>query len=141
MVDHLKQTADDLGLPFGERTMTYNSRLAQELGLWAESEGRGKPFHMAAFRAYFADGVNLARTPILLKLAEEAGLSREKAEKVLTSRSFQKAVDRDWTESQFKAITAVPTFTINNHRLVGAQSYESLARLVTENDIESKELP
>jgi len=141
MVNHLRDTADGLGLPFGERTMTYNSRLAQELGLWAEAEGKGRAFHMATFKAYFADGTNLAQTPSLLKLAEEIGLPREKAEKVLTSRSFQEAVDRDWTESQFKGITAIPTFTINNHKLVGAQSYESLARLVTENGVERKELP
>ena len=29
---HLNRTAKDLGLPFGKRERTYNSRLAQELG-------------------------------------------------------------------------------------------------------------
>ena len=34
---HLRATATELGLPFGERTRTYNSRLAQEeSGLPAE---------------------------------------------------------------------------------------------------------
>jgi len=141
MVSHLKHTAEEMGLPFGERTMTYNSRLAQELGLWAVSKGKGKTFHMAAFRAYFADGVNLARIPVLLKLAEEVGLPRKNAEKVLESRSFRDAVDRDWTESQFRSITAVPTFSINNHKLVGAQSYDNLVRLVTENGVEMKKQP
>ena len=28
----LKRVAGELGLPFGDRPMTYNSRLAQELG-------------------------------------------------------------------------------------------------------------
>ena len=31
MMRNLRQTAADLGLPFGERKKTYNSRLAQEL--------------------------------------------------------------------------------------------------------------
>ncbi len=35
----LKAVARELGLPFGDRAMTYNSRLAQELGHWAETEG------------------------------------------------------------------------------------------------------
>ena len=55
MMRHLTKTAAALGLPFGEREKTYNSRLAQELGLWAESKDKGDVFHTAAFRAYFAD--------------------------------------------------------------------------------------
>ena len=60
MMRHLKKTAADLGLPFGKREKTYNSRLAQELGLWAESKNKGDEFHAAAFRAYFVDGKNIA---------------------------------------------------------------------------------
>ena len=45
----------------GERTRTYNTRKAQELGLWAMDSGRGDPFHQAAFRAYFVHGRNLAK--------------------------------------------------------------------------------
>ena len=33
MMTHLKQVSSGLGLPFGDRKMTYNSRLAQELGI------------------------------------------------------------------------------------------------------------
>ncbi len=65
----LKQKATELGLPFGDRKRTYNSRLAQELGLWAESKDRGDAFHMAAFKAYFVDGKNLAQKEVLVDLA------------------------------------------------------------------------
>ncbi len=37
----LNQVARELDLPFSERKMTYNSRLAQELAKWAESKGVG----------------------------------------------------------------------------------------------------
>jgi hypothetical protein len=37
MMASLKRAADKEGLPLGERKKTYNSRLAQELGKWAES--------------------------------------------------------------------------------------------------------
>ena len=30
------------GLPYGNRTMTYNSRLAQELGAWADGQPGGE---------------------------------------------------------------------------------------------------
>ncbi len=133
MVSHLKNSDEELGLPFGERTITCNSRLAQELGLWAETKGKGHTFHMAAFRAYFADGVNLAQIPNLLQIVEDADLPVKEAEEILTSRSFKEAVDRDWAESKLKSITAVPTFVMNHHKLVGAQSYENLVHMITEN--------
>jgi predicted DsbA family dithiol-disulfide isomerase len=70
----LKRVAEELGLPLGERKKTYNSRLAQELGKWAETQGKGNEFHDAVFRAYFADGKNIAKTGVLAGLAKTVGL-------------------------------------------------------------------
>jgi len=131
MVERLRIAAGELGLPFGPRNKTYNSRLAQELGLWAEDQGKGEQFHLAAFRAYFADGLNLAKMPVLLDLARKVGLPEQEAEKILTSRAYKESVDRDWEDSRLKAITAVPTFVMGRHKLVGAQNYETLQELVT----------
>jgi predicted DsbA family dithiol-disulfide isomerase len=130
MVAELQKTAQSLGLPFNARTMTYNTRLAQELGLWAEDQGRGDTFHLNAFHAYFADGINLAKTPELLRLAEKSGLNKEKAQEVLMTRSYSKRVDLDWADSRFKQINAVPTFIMGRHKLTGAQGYETLEELV-----------
>lgn len=129
----MRQVASELGLPFGDRQKTYNSRLAQELGLWAETCGMGEAFHDKAFRAYFEGGKNIAKVPVLLDLAESAGLSRSKAAGVLSERSFGAAVDADWALSKKMGITAVPTFVMGGERLVGAQAYEKLAAFVTSN--------
>lgn len=131
MVADLQARAKGLGLPFGPRTMTYNSRLAQELGLWADSKGRGHAFHMAAFRAYFAHGHNLAREDVLLTLVHDAGLCRSEAQTILADRSWAARVDSDWQYARDMGITAVPTFVCGSGRLIGAQSYDSLAALVT----------
>ena len=48
------------GLEYGTRTRTYNSRLAQELGCWADGQQGGGRLHDDLFRAYFVDDVNLA---------------------------------------------------------------------------------
>ena len=141
MIAHLRTTAEELGLPFGARNKTYNSRLAQELGLWAEDQAKGEAFHMAAFRAYFADGLNLAKIPVLLALARNVGLPEKDAEQILTSRSYKEKVDRDWADSRFKSINAVPTFVMERHKLVGAQSYEALVELVTQNGATQREKP
>ncbi len=138
MMRKLRKTADDLGLPFGERERTYNSRMSQELGLWAESKNKGDAFHNAVFRAYFADGKNIAKVPVLLDLTESAGLPREEAAIVLATRSFRAAVDADWVLSREKEITSVPTFVMKQDKLVGAQPYDMLERLMAANGIKKK---
>ncbi len=140
MMRHLRNTAEDLGLPFGERDKTYNSRLAQELGLWAESKNKGDEFHMAAFKAYFVDGKNLAKSPVLVDLATSVELPGEEAATVLETRAFKAAVDADWNLSQEKAITAVPTFVMNQDKLVGAQPYEMLAKFMETNGIPKRKI-
>ncbi len=130
IIGRLKRTAAELGLPFGERTRTYNSRLAQEMGLWADEEGAGDAFHLEAFKAYFVDGRNIFQIPVLLDLAAAAGLSTVTAENVLKNRQFKDAVDRDWSDARESLITAAPTFVMNGDRIVGAQPYQMLENLV-----------
>jgi predicted DsbA family dithiol-disulfide isomerase len=130
MMARLKAVSLEEGLPFGDRGMTYNSRLAQELGKWAESRGRGDQFHDRAFRAYFADGKNIADHDVLMELAVSAGLPEADAEAALRERAFKQAVDADWSLSRDMGVTAVPTFILGDQRVVGAQPYEVMARLV-----------
>ncbi len=130
MLARLRHVADELGLPFGDRKMTFNSRLAQELGKWAEDQGRGEAFHQAAFLAYFQHGENIARHAVLLKICAAAGLDPAAARTVLDRRAYREAVDRDWQRSRQLGITAVPTFVIDNQRLVGAQPTSALEALL-----------
>jgi predicted DsbA family dithiol-disulfide isomerase len=130
MQKRLKKVADSLSLPLADRTMTYNSRAAQELAKWAESEGKGEEFHHAVFRAYFAEAKNIALAGVLIHLAESIGLPAGEAERVILSRRFRKAVDADWARSQVLGIDAVPTFIFGSRRLVGFQPYEALAELI-----------
>ena len=138
MMRHLRKTAADLGLPLGERKKTYNSRLAQELGLWAESKNKGDVFHTAAFKAYFVDGKNIGKIPVLVDLAASVELPREEAAAVLATRAFKAAVDADWSLSREKGITAVPTFVMNHDKLGGAQPYEMLERLMEANGVKRR---
>jgi predicted DsbA family dithiol-disulfide isomerase len=138
MMRHLRKMAADLKLPFGEREKTYNSRLAQELGLWAESKNKGDIFHTAAFKAYFVDGKNIAKIPVLLDLAASVDLPSKEAAAVLATRAFKAAVDADWKLSREKAITAVPTFVMNQDKLVGAQPYEMLVELMVANEVKKR---
>jgi predicted DsbA family dithiol-disulfide isomerase len=134
----LKKAAGELGLPWGDRTKTYNSRPAQELGKWAEDREKGDEFHNAVFRAYFVEGRNIAKKEVLSDLAGSVGLVKEEAFEILESRSFRAAVDEDWRLSREWGITAVPTFVIQGERLVGAQPYGILEEFVRNHDVPEK---
>ena len=135
VLEHLNRTARELNLPFGKREMTYNSRLAQELGKFAETEKKGDEFHNAAFRAYFADGHNIGLKSTLIDLGVSVGLPENQVREVLENRLYKEAVDQDWTRSHQMGVTAVPTFMMNGMSLVGAQPYEKLAQMLERNGV------
>jgi predicted DsbA family dithiol-disulfide isomerase len=138
VLQRLKGVAASLSLPLAARTMTYNSRSAQELAKWAESQGKGDEFHHAVFRAYFADAKNIARVDELVGLAASMGLPADEARHVILARSFREAVDADWARSHALGIAAVPTFIIEGRRIVGFQAYEVLAQFVTGSEAKAK---
>ena len=118
------------GLPYGTRTMTYNSRLAQELGAWAETQPGGDAIHDALFRAYFVDARNIGDPEVLVDIARSVGLDADKARDVIEQRTFKSAVDADWMKSRQYGVTGVPTFVAGQRGVVGAQPYETLEELV-----------
>ncbi len=130
-MERLEKVAAELGLPWGMRTRTCNSRRAQELGKWAEALGKGDEFHLAAFQAYFADGRNIADISVLKEIAGAIGLDGRMAEQALAEGTFKEAVDRDWKYSRTCGITAVPSFMVDGRKVVGAQPYRALQDLVT----------
>jgi len=129
----LKQVAESLALPFGARTKTYNSRRAQELGKWAEQQGRGEAFRAAVYRAYFADGRNIADPTELVSIVSTLGLSAEMALQVLDDQLFASAVDADWQRARALGVNSVPTHHYENRTLVGFQDYSAFRQLITDS--------
>ena len=129
---HMKGLMDAEGLPYGVRTHTYNSRLAQELGKWADTQPGGDVIHDALFRAYFVDCQNICDTDVLMKVVKAVGLDETQAAEVLETRSFKSAVDEDWAKSRQYGVTGVPTYVVGQAGVVGAQPYEVIEQLLTE---------
>ncbi len=121
------------GLPLIERTRTYNSRLAQELGKWAESKSQGDRFRHAVYQACFVEGSNIAMVEELLRIAAAVDLPTDEARAVLTERSFAPAVDIDWQRAAELRITAVPTHLCGGKRLAGFASYDDFVLLIGES--------
>ena len=127
---HLRELAHAEGLPYGDRTMTYNSRLAQELTHWADSLESGDRLHEALGRAYFGEGLDISDPEVLMGVVAKVDLPVDEAMGVLQTRSFREAVDADWNRSRELAISGVPTFLMAGRVLVGAHPYETLEELV-----------
>lgn len=126
----MKVRMDAEGLPYGERSMTYNSRIAQELGKWADTQPGGEAIHDALFRAYFVEARDISQPDVLLEIVKAVGLPVDAARQVIEQRTFKEAVDADWTLSREYGITGVPTFVAGRYGVVGAQPYEALEALV-----------
>src|SRR5712691_1709666 len=113
----MKGLMDAEGLPYGRRTHSYNSRLAQELGKWADTQPGGAAIHDALYKAYFVEARNIGDPDILVEIAGSVGLPADEARAVLEERRFKDAVDADWAKS-------------HQYGVVGAQPYEVLEQLV-----------
>ncbi len=130
LMQRCKQVAAELNLPFGERTHTYNSRRAQELGKWAEEQGAGEAFHMAVYHAYYADGCNIALPVKLAEIAESVDLDPDAALQVIEKNSYATQVDEDWQRARECGVTAIPTSIYQQQALVGFQPYSHFRRLI-----------
>ena len=130
MYARMKRLMDAEGLPYGRRTHTYNSRLAQELGKWADTQPGGAALHDALYRAYFVDARNIGDVAVLIEVAQTVGLPADEARAVLAERRFKAAVDQDWAKSRAYGVTGVPTFVAGGQGVVGAQPYEVIAQLL-----------
>ena len=136
--DQMKSLMEQEGLPYGERTHTYNSRLAQEIGAWADTQEGGNVMHDALYRAYFVNTKNIGDPDVLLEIVEANGLLVNEARKVLEERTFKDVVDEDWSKSRQYGVTGVPTFVAAGHGVVGAQPYETLEKFLESVGVEER---
>ena len=134
----MKDRMDAEALAYGKRTHTYNSRLAQEIGKWADTLENGDELHDQIYRAYFVDAKNVGEPEVLIDLVEKASLDADAAREVLEKRLFEESVDADWEKSRRYGVTGVPTFVAGGYGVVGAQPYETLEKLLLEAGAEQR---
>ncbi len=126
----MKSRMEAEGLPYGKRTHTYNSRRAQEIGKWADTQKNGEPLHDALYRTYFVDNKNIGDIDVLFDVVNSVGLDAKEALRILEEGLFVGAVDSDWEKSRAYGVTGVPTFVAGGYGVVGAQPYEALEKLM-----------
>ena len=138
MYSDMKERMDAEGLPYGKRTHSYNSRLSQELGKWADTVEGGEKLHEALYKAYFVASKNIGDIDVLLEAVASVGLSVDGARRVIEERTFEAEIDADWQKSKQYGVTGVPTYVAGGHGVVGAQPYEALEKLMTQVGAEKR---
>lgn len=140
LLDLFRSTQDDIdrknqnmstlmkneGLPFNDRVYTFNSRLAQEIGVWAEKLDQNTSIHDNFFEAYFVHGLNIGLENVILEIVDKSGLDTDEAKKIIQNRLFSDEIDQHWKKSRNYGVTGVPTYVYNNQSIVGAQPLENL---------------
>jgi predicted DsbA family dithiol-disulfide isomerase len=126
------------GLPYNARTHTYNSRLAQEIGAWAQSIDNNTSIHDNFFEAYFVKGLNVGLESVILDVVSKSGLDREEARNVIKNRLFMKNIDEDWNKSRTYGVTGVPTYVYQKQSIVGAQPLENLVEFLNHFDVPNR---
>ena len=129
MTDNVVEQAKTVGLNYNFEVMTpANTFNAHRLAKLAEQEGFDKAVSESLLKAYFIDGEKIGTEDVLLRIAEEAGISRERAKAVLDSDEFADDVRMDIAEAQQIGVKGVPFFVINRkYAISGAQPAEAFA--------------
>ena len=121
--DSLAQSAKSIGLDYNfDKAKITNSfdahrviQLAKKYNLTDEVEER-------FFKAYFTDGELMSDHETLIRLAAEAGLSKEEVTKVLETGQYAEEVRKDAVEARSMGANGVPFFVMDRKYAVsGAQ--------------------
>jgi predicted DsbA family dithiol-disulfide isomerase len=107
-----------------------HSRLAHEGAKFAEEHGQANAYHDAVFSAQFQQEKDINDVSTLTDIAASIGLNSDAFLEALKAGRYRDAVEKDLNEAQQIGVTAVPCFIAGNRGVLGAQSYESLLRLL-----------
>ena len=130
LVNNVTDYGKDVGLNINTRSL-YNSRNSLKVNEYAKREGKFEEFHKAIFKAYLEDDRNIGNLDILLDVAEEIGLDREKTKIFIESPEAEEIVANSKNEALRLGINSVPSFIIGNNLIRGAYPYDSMKELFT----------
>ncbi len=135
-----RRALEQYGLEINPGPFDTNSRPALVLEKYAETQGKGAAFHVAAMRAYWEQSKNIGDQEVLREIAEQVGLNTKDFEQILTSEAFEGQVDADVRLAREYGLTGVPALIFDGHYLVmGAQPYDVLRQVVERVMEEHKE--
>ncbi|WP_088006118.1 DsbA family oxidoreductase [Indiicoccus explosivorum] len=139
MTDNTTDLAKSTDLHFDYDAMvTVNTFDAHRLSKWAAIRRKRKEFDEYVFKSYFTEGRKIGVEEVLVSMADEIGLPKYEAEKVLRSDQFKEEVLEDIRQAKQLGINSVPYYVINGkYSISGAQPvevFEEALRKVAEEE-------
>ena len=132
IVESARQIGLELDFDNLKPTNTFD---AHRLSFYAKEENKLSEYSEAVLRSYFTEGLNISDSQTLLNVADEVGLDKDKATKILTSTDYAKQVRESESEANSKGIDGVPYFVFDGKEMLfGAQSVEKI--ISTINSVE-----
>lgn len=130
MMARASEVAAEEGLEFHlDKALAANTFDAHRLVHFAESRGHGKAMMARLMQAYQSEGANVADHQTLLGMAEEVGLDRDPAARMLAGDEFTAEVLADFERGRAFGVSGVPFFVIDErHGISGAQPTELFLR-------------
>lgn len=130
----LKEMGKVAGITFNQdTTIAAETFTAHKLLHFAKEYHKADAMEEALFEAHFTNGKNIADVEFLVSLAEQLGLDKEKARKILSEDEYDYEVKQDIMEAQNLGITGVPYYLLNNKYAVsGAQPVELFAKVLAQ---------
>ena len=116
----IRSRGADVGFEFAmdKRGRIYNTFDAHRLLHWAGLEGKQKELKQALFKAYFTQGLDPSAHEVLIYLAGEVGLDKERARQVLHSGEYGPEVREAEEFFHRHGINSVPAVIINERHLI-----------------------
>lgn len=135
----LKEMGNAAGITFNQdTTVAAETFSAHKLLHFAKENNKADAMEEALFEAHFTNGKNIADVDFLVSLAEELGLDKEKARKILSEDTYDYEVKQDIMEAHNLGISGVPYYILDNKYAVsGAQPVELFARALAQTHQES----
>jgi len=98
--------------------------------LWAKTRHpvEAKAFAHAAFRAYFAEGLNISDTAVVLALAERAGLPRAAVEAGIADPAIKDALRAEVDGALARGIFGSPFFFVDGEPFWGSDRLDQVER-------------
>lgn len=134
MMMHLGNMAAEEGIRLAKRQFTTNSHNALLLSEAAKELGEEAFYqmHTGLFRAFLSEGRNIGDPDVLADVALEAGMDRERFERVLIEPEYEERLRGNFVQARRLGITGVPAFVIGDHLVSGAVPLSSLIAVAEE---------
>ena len=116
--------AKEAGLVMNRPALTPSTRLALEATEYAKLKGVGEEFHMAAYAAYWGEGVDLGKMENLKPIGESVGLDWSDLSHHLDERTHKESVENQYKEALGVGVTGIPAYVLGKFFFTGAQPYD-----------------